>query len=1505
LSSNTYILTAVNLAGSNWPVLRFWDRFGLSDDWGFLEVSTNGSTWYRIYCPTNGRISWSEQSIDLSPWKTSDNLRIRFTVLTGGSNADEGWYIDDLSVDDHSGSVALPFFDDLEVGTGNWLTSSWAPSNDTPHSGLWSAQSTPQGLMRDASEHVMVLGGKLDLSTAVDPQLTYWIRGETGYRGYFNPQISTTGGLTWANLPGGIGRSTTIPDWTRYQVSLAAYLQAGVRIRFRISQSTSTDPTNIFIDDVSVEEMPQTVTLAAPVPHLKAVDLSWSESTLGDFDRYEVYRSTSANVTTANDLVATFSTDTDTSFTDTGLSIGTTYYYRVFVFNSREVATPSNERSATTVPLSFPFSDPMENLDSWDATGTWGPDGMTPHGGSFSLNESPGDNSPLSSNTYILTAINLAASTWPVLRFWDRYGLSDDWGFLEVSTNGSTWYRIYCPTNGRISWSEQSIDLSPWKTADNLRIRFSVLTGGSNADEGWYIDDLSVVEHSGSVALPFFDDLESGTGNWLTSSWAPSSDTPHGGLWSAGSTPQGVMRDASEHVMALGGELDLSSAIDPQLTYWIRGVLGDNAGFQTQLSTNGGISWISLPGASLGQYWSGGWTRVQTSLAAYLQSGVRIRFRVGQGSYSQGNDIFIDDVAIEEMPQTVTLATLDQITISTMRLQWNDLNDPLFAAYALYRSETSTVDTTSELITTITDQTTTEFTDTALQTRKTYYYRVYFVDTSHTYSPSNSTSAMTLGAPLPFTDDFETDSGVWTFTGDWGPVIAGGTGGSTSLADSPGDLTQNLDAWAVTGVDLTGTSWPVLSFNERFDLAGHWGRVEISVNGGANWTILEGATADQTGWIHRRFDLSPWHDQTQVWVRFFLDANSGVPADGWHIDDLFIGENPLLGSGGFPFFNGLEGGDGAWLNGPWSLTGDDPYAGSASILDTLHSRLANSELLLTYGDEIDLSTATDPLLTIQIRGNLPDNNYFHTEVSTDQGLTWQNLADLYIHDNWISADWIRMQTSLSSYLVSDLRLRFRVRGNYGGDSNIFLDNISIGEQTPGAPTLNSPAWGADEPTVRPALIVNNAVDFQSDPMTYEYQVFDDSSLTNVVAQVPAVAGGIDTTSWTVDVDLLPDTQYWWRCRATDDSANTGGWMDTSTFFVQLTDHPPTVPVLLSPADGGELPDLSGRLTWLESTDPDADNGDYVASYRVQIDDDPAFASPNIDQPGIDPDTEATGAISVTLSELTGSGSLVTGTLYHWRVNAKDSHGVASDWSAGPMRFVFGTDEEAPACIIVYPVDDQTITDTPITITGTATDDLSGIDIVEVSTDGGATWVQAVGNEAWSHQWWPALSGDYQLSCRATDIAGNPGAPSALITVHAELDRTMTFDEAVATVDEDAGTINITVTLSGARATEVNADLVVSGSAQSGSDYGALPAQVRFFPGQTTLSFPIEIFDDSDYEGNETIVIELANPNLPDITFGVNGVLTVTLVDDDPDPVTFIFADGFESGDVSGWTDSSP
>jgi hypothetical protein len=684
-----------------------------------------------------------------------------------------------------------------------------------------------------------------------------------------------------------------------------------------------------------------------------------------------------------------------------------------------------------------------------------------------------------------------------------------------------------------------------------------------------------------------------------------------------------------------------------------------------------------------------------------------VRFIVTQSRYlTRATDIYLDGIAIEETPAAVTLSLPDQITTSSMRLSWNDPGAADFAAYAVYRSETSVVDTSSQLLTTITDPATTTFTDTGLQARRTYYYRVYLVDTHDVYSPSNTASAMTAAIGLPFTDDFETDSGAWTLTGDWGRQTAGGGGGSTGLTDSPADYDPSSDTWAVTGVDLSSTSWPVLSFTDQFDFGpGDWGRVEISDNGGSSWTTLYGANGSQPDWTGHTFDLSPWRTATQVWVRFRVTTDSGTPtSDGWHIDQVFIGENPLAGTGSYPFFSGGESGTTGWLDGPWGVTGDTPYEGSACFTTTdSPSRLGGAELRLVWGDEIDLSAETEPILSFQVRGDLPYRTRFRTEVSTDGGLTWQ-----------------------------------------------------------------------------------------------------------------------------------------------------------------------------------ELPDLTGRLSWLQSTDPEEDNGDFVASYAVQVDDDPTFSSPEIDEPAIPARAaRAEEALSVTLGSLTGSGSLVSGTRYYWRANAMDSHGLSSAWSAGPAYFVFGTDQQPPTCAITSPADGATLTSSPISITGTSTDDLSGTDLVELSTDGGSTWASAVGTDGWIYQWSPTAGADYQLSCRARDRSGNQGTASTPITVHVDLSRTVAFAVDGSWVDEAIGVANVTVMLSGPRPEPVTVHVTVTGgTAAAGTDYVSPAQTLTFSPGQTASVFQVTINDDLNPEPNETVILGLANPNPADITIGSVPMFTLHIVNDD-------------------------
>ena len=57
-----------------------------------------------------------------------------------------------------------------------------------------------------------------------------------------------------------------------------------------------------------------------------------------------------------------------------------------------------------------------------------------------------------------------------------------------------------------------------------------------------------------------------------------------------------------------------------------------------------------------------------------------------------------------------------------------------------------------------------------------------------------------------------------------------------------------------------------------------------------------------------------------------------------------------------------------------------------------------------------------------------------------------------------------------------------------------------------------------------------------------------------------------------------------------------------------------------------------------------------------------------------------------------------------------------------------------------------------------------IGAVEVSTDGGSTWYNAIGDENWTYTWSPQVAGTYTIKSRAVDDCINLETPSAGRTV---------------------------------------------------------------------------------------------------------------------------------------------
>ena len=110
---------------------------------------------------------------------------------------------------------------------------------------------------------------------------------------------------------------------------------------------------------------------------------------------------------------------------------------------------------------------------------------------------------------------------------------------------------------------------------------------------------------------------------------------------------------------------------------------------------------------------------------------------------------------------------------------------------------------------------------------------------------------------------------------------------------------------------------------------------------------------------------------------------------------------------------------------------------------------------------------------------------------------------------------------MSAYQTNNVRLRVTVysHSSYNPIGDLCIDNFGLGEPEPGAPTLVTPLNLQSMPMLRPTLVVENAIDNQSDSLTYAFEVYDDAGLSNLVANVPVIASGSTQTQWTVDTDL--------------------------------------------------------------------------------------------------------------------------------------------------------------------------------------------------------------------------------------------------------------------------------------------------------------------------------------------------------------------------------------------------
>ena len=107
-----------------------------------------------------------------------------------------------------------------------------------------------------------------------------------------------------------------------------------------------------------------------------------------------------------------------------------------------------------------------------------------------------------------------------------------------------------------------------------------------------------------------------------------------------------------------------------------------------------------------------------------------------------------------------------------------------------------------------------------------------------------------------------------------------------------------------------------------------------------------------------------------------------------------------------------------------------------------------------------------------------------------------------------------------------------------------------------------------------------------------------------------------------------------------------------------------------------------------------------------------------------------------------------------------------------------------------------------------------------------------------------------------------------------------FAQASATVQENAGTVNIPVTLTGTLTSAATVEYFIGGGTSFGSgvDFSFGSGTLTFHPGDTAQTIPLTIIEDAVREGSERVVIKLRNAN--GASLGALSEFTCILADND-------------------------
>ncbi len=294
--------------------------------------------------------------------------------------------------------------------------------------------------------------------------------------------------------------------------------------------------------------------------------------------------------------------------------------------------------------------------------------------------------------------------------------------------------------------------------------------------------------------------------------------------------------------------------------------------------------------------------------------------------------------------------------------------------------------------------------------------------------------------------------------------------------------------------------------------------------------------------------------------------------------------------------------------------------------------------------------------------------YYITVTATDGTLSTSRRVKITVYDindtdmDGMLDDW---ETSNFGILERD--------GNGDFDNDGISDLQEFDDQTD--PTLDASAPSVPDPLyphpnvdvveTEPELVIENSSDIQNETIDYEFEIYSDFQMTDMVANQNNVAQAFNkpnmfiynwvadngatpvpasesTTNWQVPVNLPDNARYYWRVRSSDNEGSSQ-WA-YQDFFVNTLNDPPSAFHTGSPANNFEVDSLTPVLTVMNTTDIDND----IITYTFEVYEDEAMTVLITDS-GVVSQQEGTTSWTV-------NSELADNTAYYWRAIASDGNG---------------------------------------------------------------------------------------------------------------------------------------------------------------------------------------------------------------------------------------------------------